>query len=143
MGKKPSAYNNIQIHGDLAYAAIDYAGLEVLDIRNPKRIKQVAWLNPWTAENSNIWFNSPGHTNQIAFDSHRKMLYLSAGDSELVTINVSNPKKPKRLPGYGKSKNSQGVWGLCSQGDTVYLGYIKTIIPFKGSWAGVRAVKQE
>ena len=55
MSDKPSAYNNIQIHGNLAYAAIDYAGLEVLDIRNPKQIKQIAWLNPWAAEtNTNI-----------------------------------------------------------------------------------------
>lgn len=134
---KPSAYNNIYIDGDLAYA-----GVEILDIRKPERIRQLAWWNPWKADtNANNWFNSPGHTNQITFDKRNKILHLSAGDSELVSLDLSNPKRPKQLVGHGDPKNERGVWGLCRSEQTVYLGYIKTIIPFRGTWAGIKAVK--
>ena len=142
MKGKQSAYNNIHINGDIAYTAVDYAGFEVLDISNPKRIRQLAWWNPWKAEtNANNWFNSPGHTNQIAYDQKKKLVHLSAGDSELITIDVSDPKNPKRRGGYGEPKNKQGVWGLCASRGTIYLGYIRTIIPFRGSWAGIRAIR--
>ena len=30
-----------------AYVAIDYAGMEVLDIRDPQNIQRLAWWNPW------------------------------------------------------------------------------------------------
>ena len=143
MGGKQSAYNNIHIDGDRAYVAVDYAGFEVLDIRDPRRIRQLGWWNPWRAEtNANTWFNSPGHTNQIAFDRRKKLVHLSAGDSELVSIDVSNPRKPELDSQRGEPKNGEGVWGLCAGADgVVYLGYIRTIIPFRGKTASIRAVR--
>jgi len=144
MGGKQSAYNNVQIDGDRAYVAIDYAGIEILDISDPRRMRQLGWWNPWKAEtNSNTWFNSPGHTNQIVFDQKRKLVHLSAGDSEMVTINVTEHRKPKLVGQVGEPKNGEGVWGLCANksGDTIYLGYIRTIIPFRGKKASIRAVQ--
>ena len=144
MDKKPSAYNNIHIDGDIAYAAVDYAGLEILDIRDPQRIRQLGWWNPWKAEtNANLWFNSPGHTNQIAFDRERKLVHMSGGDSELVSIDVSDPSKPELDSQHGEPKNGQGVWGLAAHGETVFLGYIRTLgVPFRGTWSGIRAVRR-
>lgn len=142
MARKQSAYNNILLDGDRAYLAVDYAGLEVIDIGDPRAMKPLGWWNPWNADtNANLWINSPGHTNQIAFDKRRGQVSLSAGDSELVVVDVSDPRAPKRLPGHGAAKNGLGVWGLARDGDRAYLAYIKTILPFKGTWAGIKAVR--
>ncbi len=144
MKGKQSAYNNIHLDGDTAYAAIDYAGVEVLDITDPRRVRQLAWWNPWRAETAgNLWLNSPGHTNQIAFDRRRKRVFLSAGGGGLVAIDVLDPRRPRRTEGYGEEGNGLGVWGLAMapDGSVLYPGYIRTVLPFKGTWAGVKAVR--
>lgn len=139
---KQQAYNNIVINGKHAYIAVDYAGMEIVDISNPRRVHHVGWWNPWKADtNQNMWLNSPGHTNQLHFDRKRKVVYLSAGDSELQMVNVSNPARPKKVLAYGEPGNGLGVWGLAISDGTVYLGYIKTFVPFRGKWSGVKAVR--
>lgn len=143
MGAKQQAYNNLVVDGDLAYAAIDYAGLEVLNIKDPKKIRQVGWWNPWKAETpQNIWFNSPGHTNQLEFDRARHLVYLSAGDSELQVVDVSDPQRPTLVGHYGAPQNDRGVWGLTLGKETVYLTYIQALVPFRGTWSGITAVKR-
>lgn len=142
MKAKQQAYNNIVIDGDTAYAAIDYAGLEVLNIKNPAEIKQVGWWNPWKADTlGNLWLNSPGHTNQLAFDKKHNLVYLSAGASELQVVDVSDPKKPALTQHYGERKNDRGVWGVTLDGDVAYLTYVTAVIPFRGTWSGIVAVK--
>lgn len=144
MKGKAQAYNNIVLDGTKAYIAIDYAGLEVVDIAKPTKIRQLGWWNPWQAGTvKNVWVNSPGHTNQILFDKQRKQVYLSAGDSELRVINVANSQAPVGLGGYGEPKNKLGVWGLAARKKQVYLCYIKTAIPFRGTWSGIKAVQLE
>lgn len=140
MGRKPSAYNNILVRDGLAYAAIDYCGLEVIDVRNPREMQQIGWWTPWSCQGPvNTWFNSGGHTNQLAWDGPDR-LALSAGDSELVLIDVSNPATPRRVGGIGASKNGLGVWSIARTKDYSFLGYIRTPIPFLGRWSGIRAV---
>ena len=74
MARKQQAYNNIVIQGDRAYIAIDYAGLEIVDISNHRNIRQLGWWNPWDAHTlKNLWFNSPGHTNQLKLDASRNV----------------------------------------------------------------------
>ena len=143
MGKKPQAFNNIVVAGKLAYVATDYAGMEILDISNPRKPVGVSWWNPWRAQTlSNNWFNSPGHVNQLIFDAGKKEVYLSAGDSELLVLDVSRPARPRQIAAYGTPKNKQGVWGLGGDAEHIYLGYITTIIPFRGTWSGIRAIKR-
>ena len=75
---KQQAYNNIILENENAYIAIDYCGLEVLDISNPAEIQQKAWWNPWDCQSpNNAWINSPGHSNQIELDTARHLLFLS------------------------------------------------------------------
>lgn len=143
MGNKQQAYNNLVIEGDHAYIAIDYAGLEIVDIKKPRRMKQVGWWNPWEAHTlKNLWFNSPGHTNQLVLDIRRKLVYLSAGDSELQIVDVSQPSRPKLSGSYGKPRNKLGVWGLGITEKHVLLTYIRTVVPFQGTWPGIKAVKR-
>lgn len=143
MKQKQQAYNNLVIDGTTAYVAIDYAGLEVLDVRNPGNIKPIAWWNPWAAETpNNLWFNSPGHTNQIEFDAKRRQVYLSAGDSELLVVDVSDRARPRLAARYGEPKDKLGAWGLTVADDHVYLAYITAVIPFHGTWSGIKAISR-
>lgn len=143
MKQKQRAYNNLVIDGTTAYVAVDYAGLEVLDIKDPRHIKQVAWWNPWKADTlENLWFNSPGHTNQIEYDAKRRLAYLSSGDSDLLVVDVSDRSGPKLVGQCGKPKDDLGVWGLTVAGDYVYLAYITAAVPFRGTWSGIKAVKR-
>lgn len=143
MARKPQAYNNIVIQGERAYIAVDYAGLEILDISNPRKIRQIGWWNPWDAHTlKNLWFNSPGHTNQLFLDAKRNLVYLSAGDSELRVVDVSRPQSPRLAGHFGKPKNKLGVWGLGISKNHIYLTYIKTAVPFQGTWSGIKAVKR-
>ena len=143
MAKKQQAFNNVAIDGGYAYCAVDYACLEILDVSDPRDIKSVAWLNPWKADTlQNLWFNSPGHTNQIEYDAKRKLVYLSAGDSDLLVVDVSDRTRPRHVAGHGEPKDKLGVWGLTISKDYVYLAYITAIVPFQSNWAGIKAIKR-
>ncbi len=140
---KQQAYNNIVINYPYAYIALDYCGMEVVNIRNPRNIKHVSWWNPWRCNtNANNWFNSPGHTNQIVFDKRTSEVFLSAGDSELQIIDVSNPRRPRLKSSFGRPKNKRGTWGVTLTRDLIYLTYIKTFVPFRGTWAGIKAIER-
>ncbi len=140
MNGKQQAYNKIIVDGRYAYIGVDYCGMEVVDISRLDQIKQVAWWNPWSCEkNSNFWFNSQGHVNQLALDKRKARLYMSAGDSEVIVLDVRNPRSPKHVKTYGELKNGQGAWGLTLHRGKIYAGYIQTFIPFRGRWAGIRA----
>jgi len=140
---KQQAYNNIVIDGRLAYVAVDCCGLEILDIGNPQAIRHIGWWNPWRCETlSNNWFNSPGHTNQLAFDANRQLVFLSAGDSELLVVDVKKPARPELAAHFGGPKNGRGTWGTAVTDRNVFLTYIKALIPFRGGWAGVTALSR-
>lgn len=143
MGQKQQAYNNLILDGDRLFAAIDYAGLEILDVKRPAAIRQLGWWNPWQAHTlQNLWFNSPGHTNQLEYDRQRHLIYLSAGDSELQVVDVSKPNRPELVGHVGSTKDGRGTWGVTVGPDTVYLTYMQALIPFRGTWSGVIAVKR-
>lgn len=143
MLKKQQAYNNLVLDGTTACIAVDYAGLEIVDIGDPRNMKQIGWWNPWEAHTlKNLWFNSPGHTNQIEYDGKRRLVYLSAGDSDLQVVDVSDKTRPMLHAFFGGPKDKLGVWGLTMSADRVYLAYIPAFIPFHGAWAGIKAIER-
>ncbi|GJM36436.1 MAG: hypothetical protein DHS20C18_54370 [Saprospiraceae bacterium] len=136
---KQQAYNNVLLVGDLAYVAIDYCGLEILDISQPDNISQIGWWNPWNCETpDNLWLNSPGHTNQLAYDADHEQMFLSSGGSELKIVDVSDPGQPVLCSSYGDMDNQLGTWGLTLDKDRLFLGYINAFIPFFGTWSGIK-----
>ena len=138
----PMAYNNVVVDENLAFIPIDYCGLEIVDISDTSNITQVSWWNPWRCETpENIWFNSPGHTNQIAYLKEQSLAFLSAGDSELQVIDVSNPALPKVAGSFGEPENQRAVWGLEVHQNQVLLTYIPALIPFVSNWAGVQLLE--
>lgn len=138
---KPQAYNSVVVANGVAYVALDYCGLEILDVANPLAIRQLGWWNPWGCETAaNIWFNSPGHSNQLGLDTARQLAYLSAGASELVVVDVADPARPVLKGKFEAAGVDQGAWGIAVASDETYVTYITALLPFRGTWAGVRAV---
>ncbi|HPF10575.1 MAG TPA: hypothetical protein PKW08_04645 [Flavobacteriaceae bacterium] len=139
--QKQRAYNNILIQGHYAYVATDYCGMEVWDLTHPEQLTLVSWCNPWACDSpSNIWLNSGGHANQLAYDAQHQMVVLSTGGSELSLMDVSNPLECRYVGSYGSRNNGLGTWGLTLKDQKVYATYIKTVIPFKGTWSGIRCI---
>jgi len=143
MNGRPRAYNNIVLDGNLAYVTADYVGLEILDIADPRAIKLLSWWNPWNPKLAGLrWFSSPGHTNEIAYDARSKVVLMSAGRSDLVAVDVSDPARPRQVGGIGQVDDEQATWGLSMHGDVIYLAYIRTLgIPFRANWSGVKAFR--
>lgn len=138
---KQQAYNNVILKGNYAYIALDYCGLEIVDISDIDNISRIGWWNPWNCElSSNIWLNSPGHTNQLIFSENQAIIFLSAGGSELLAVDVSEPTNPHLCGAYGETGNQLGVWGLGIRDKTIALAYINAIIPFTGTWSGIKVL---
>jgi len=139
---RPRAYNNLVLNDSLVYIACDYAGMEVLKIKDTANITQVGWWNPWKAHlASNTWFNSPGHTNEIEFDVNCKMVFMSAGKSDIMAVSVVNPALPDSCSMYGTKTDTLGTWGLGRYQNQIYACYISTwplYIPFNSQWSGVK-----
>lgn len=141
IGNKNQAYNNVLLNPPYAYVAVDYCGLEILNIQEVQNIQQVGWWNPWKCDSpSNLWLNSPGQANQVAFDSQGQIVYLSAGDSELQAVDVSDPSRPRLAGKFGAPKDGLGAWGITRSKGTIYLTYVKSLVPFKSDWAGIKAL---
>lgn len=143
MAGRQQAYNNLVVEGDVVYAAVDYAGLEIVSASDPSRLRGIGWWNPWNADaTSNRWFNSGGHTNQLALDAGRRLVYLSAGDSELQVVSVADPVQPRLVARHGAPGNGRGTWGLALGDEAVYLTYLRTWVPFRGRWSGLVSVER-
>jgi len=139
---KQQAYNNILINGNLAYVGTDFCGMEILDISNPANPTRLSWLNPWDCgSNTNTWFNSEGHINQLGHDPSANLIFLSAGRSEMVIVDVSDSSNPVLVSTYGNVNNQKGVWGISLKGNKAHLLYITSVVPFVSTFAGIRVVE--
>ncbi|RMA58505.1 LVIVD repeat-containing protein [Ulvibacter antarcticus] len=141
---KQQAFNNIIINCSVAYITTDFCGVEIVDISDPTHPIQLDWVNPWACEtNANTWFNSDGHTNQIAYDAASQLIFLSSGGSEMVVMDVANPANAFLVSTYGDRHNNQGAWGIELHNDKIYLLYITAIVPFPSNFAGIRCIQWE
>lgn len=146
LDKLPRAYNNVIYREGLVYVAIDYCGLEVLDVSDTASIEQVYWLNPWDCTHSPLaWFSSKGHTNEMALIEECQALGISTGKSEMILVDISDPMEPVLCDSFGSILSKEGTWGISAYEQTFYLSYIHVPlgVPFKSNWAGIRAVELE
>ncbi len=140
----PRAYNNIILDGNLVYIAVDYCGLEVLDISDPAQINLVGWWNPWNCQSNPLnWFSSPGHTNEMAYNADCKTLFLSTGKSDMYAVDISDPAQPDSCFSYGGISNGIGTWGVSAYNNKIFLSYICAFIPFTSNWTGVKILEYE
>lgn len=141
MNGKPRAYNNIVVDGENAYIAVDYCGMEVLNIGDTAAITLKGWWNPWNCETNPFnWFSSNGHANEIVFDAARKLLFISSGKSDLQVADVSDPAHPKFKYEFGGISNNIGTWGVSVYNKEIYLTYICSAIPFSSNWTGLKVL---
>lgn len=139
MNGKPRAYNNVVLDGAIAYLAVDYCGMEAVNISDPAHCSLVSWWNPWNCQASPMnWFSSNGHCNEIAIDRANHLVFLSSGKSDLQVVNVTDPAKPLLAKEYGGINNNIGTWGVSISGNKIYLGYICSVIPFSSNWTGIK-----
>lgn len=133
------AYNNIVISSDLAYVAVDYCGMEILDISDTASIKMLGWWNPYNCPNNN-WFTSPVHANELFLNEACGQVFLATGKSDMVVVDVSNPQFPDSCNYFGGVDNGMGTWGISGNGAEIYLSYIcvPLSIPFASDWTGVK-----
>lgn len=128
----PKAYNNIVLDDSLAYVAVDYAGMEVLDLSDTSAISMTGWWNPYNAPNNN-WFTSPSHTNEIVLEKDCNRVFMSTGKSDMMVVDVSDPTQPDSCNMYGGTANNIGTWGIGLWQNQIYLSYICAVIPFSSS----------
>ena len=131
------AYNNIVLDDTLAYVAVDYCGMEVLNIADTSNITLIGWWNPYNCPNNN-WFTSAVHSNEIRYDANCKHAFLSTGKSDMYVIDVSNPAIPDSCNTYGGVANNIGTWGVNIYQSQIYLSYICAAIPFSSNWTGIK-----
>lgn len=138
---KPRAYNSVHVVGNRAYLAVDYCGLEIVDVTMTSNPRRVGWWNPWACDTpANTWFNSAGHTNQLVFDAARRLVYLSSGASQLVAVDVSDETRPVLALQFRAAATEQGAWGVAAGPSELYLTYITALLPFRGTWSGIRSI---
>ena len=140
------AYNNILKRENLLYVAVDYAGMEILDVSNVEDVVLHGWWNPngfpleSPAATSWRWFSSPWHTNEIEMIDDCGIVFLSAGRTDLVGIDISDPSTPELCGHYGDSTDNEATYGMTVYNNRIYMGYICAVVPFPGDWAGVKSV---
>ncbi|WP_299273198.1 hypothetical protein [uncultured Psychroserpens sp.] len=137
----PKAYNNIIVSGNLAYCAVDYCGFEIWDITTLGQEELIGWWNPWDCNTlGNLWFNSPGHANQMTFDATNELIFVNTGRSDLSILDVSNPENPTLKQSYGVFDDTQATWGMGMHNNDIYLLYITAGVPLYSNWSGLKKV---
>lgn len=136
----PRAYNNLILDSPYVYVAVDYCGMEVLNITDTAHIKLEGWWNPYNCP-ANNWFTSPVHANEIQYDKTNKLLFLSTGRSDAAALDVSIPSTPQFCKQYGENSDAMATWGIGLYQNEIYLSYICTLgIPFFSNWTGIQII---
>ncbi|MCI5055742.1 MAG: T9SS type A sorting domain-containing protein [Flavobacteriales bacterium] len=138
----PRAYNNIALKDSFAFVAIDYCGIEVLNLKDTSNITLTYWWNPYGCPNNN-WFSSPSHTNELYYDRNCELLYTSTGKSDLIVLDVSDPTQIDSCNYFGGVSNNIGTWGVSGFNSEIYLSYICAIIPFSSNWSGIKLLSTQ
>ncbi len=139
-----SAYNNAVAVDDYLFIAIDYCGLEVVNIHQPDSPYTVFWHNPWDCQPT-TWAGSPGHTNQLVASPDGKLLFMSGGDSEVLAFDISIPTSPKRIGTLAHVGDSLVTWGLDVRGNQVALAFVDVsgvfipgVSPYYSDYGGIQ-----
>lgn len=138
-----TAYNNIIINDTLAYVALDYYGMEILTISDPLSITPVGWWHPanWAPATNNpfVWAAAQGHANEIAYDPDCQKVYIAAGKTDAMSIDVSDPSNPVSCDSIGTVTDDYGTWGLDFYNHELHLAYIwSSVAPPFSNYTGLK-----
>jgi hypothetical protein len=134
-------YNHVYRIGNYAYCAIDYMGWEVVDVSDPATMTEVAWVNNFACDSAADWFDSPGHTNEIAMASSPDFMVMSGAATEIVAIDPSDPQQPRLMGWYGTpSDNNFATWGVDVYGNMAVVAIVHNFFnwPYISTEGGIR-----
>ncbi|MDX1941549.1 MAG: T9SS type A sorting domain-containing protein, partial [Saprospiraceae bacterium] len=113
----------------------------------PDNIQSVDWFNPWNC-NGFSWFGSPGHTNELVLADENRILFISGGDSEVLSLDITNPNNVKKIGEYTFVKDSAATWGVDVFENQVVLSFIDNsniplFQPFYSKFGGIQILTWE
>lgn len=143
----PRAYNNVVLNDTLLYMAVDYCGMEILNIADTSNIQLVGWWNPSGCPNA-TWAGNPFHANELHYEPTSNLLFFSVGKSEMQVLDVSDPANPKECESFGDVDNNIATWGIDVFDEHIFLSYICAlqipfITPFGSNWTGVKVLSYD
>ncbi|MGE0560563.1 MAG: T9SS type A sorting domain-containing protein [Flavobacteriales bacterium] len=133
-----AAYNDVKVKGNYAFVSVDYCGMEILDISSTP-YSPVQWYNPWGCNTVN-WNGADLHANELIFEHNDSLLFMAAGNSELLVFDVSDPLNTTKVGEFLDLNNGYATYGLDVKGNKVSLSYVNSFfdIPFVGNWGGLK-----
>ena len=136
------AFNNCAIVDNLCYVPVDYCGLDVVDIASSENMSNLAWYNPWDCDVTN-WDGRDGHTNQLVIREDLDLLFLSAGDSELLVYDISDPMDAQVVGSYINLGDNIVAWGVDVYGSYVVLSLVNNPIgiPYDSNVGGIQILE--
>lgn len=136
------AYNNVTIVDNYAYVAVDYCGVDIVDISNPANPQNVGWLNPWDCGNT-AWDGAPGHTNQVHAFRNNSILFVSGGDTEIIAYDITDRANPVEIGVYYALLDSNVTWSIDVNDDYAVLAQVDNPlgIPYDSDWGGIRILQ--
>lgn len=121
-----AAYNDVFIKDHYAFISVDYCGLEIIDISSFP-YTNIQWYNPWGCNTVN-WSGAALHTNELKSGNNDSLLFISAGQSELLVFDITDPSVTVLKGEFGDIGDSLAVYGLDVFEGKISLSYIHTPI---------------
>lgn len=137
-----AAYNDIAIKGNYAFVSVDYCGLEILDISTIPYIT-LQWINPWGCTKTN-WSGANLHTNEVILSNNDSLLFVTAGQSELIAFDVTNTVSDSKVGEFVYLNDTLATHGLDVWNEKIILSFIHTpfhIPPFTPFFADPGGLK--
>ncbi|MCF8238628.1 MAG: T9SS type A sorting domain-containing protein [Saprospiraceae bacterium] len=140
-----AAYNDVVIKDNFAICSVDYCGLEVIDLSTTPMTSDY-WYNPWGCSWLN-WSGADLHLNELHFARNDSLLVVSAGQSEVLIFDISNPEIPQVVGHYGTPSDTMATYGVDVSEDRVLLSYINTpfhippFTPFYSNYGGLKLLQ--
>lgn len=119
-----AAYNGIAIKDHYAFLAVDYCGMEVVDIGSIP-FQTVQWYNPWGCNATN-WSGAAIHTNELVLGHNDSLLFVSAGQSDLLVFDVTDPENTRKIGEYTYINDTLASNGLDVFQNRVSLSFLHT-----------------
>lgn len=137
----PRAYNNIIVNDTIAYVAVDYCGVEILNIKDTSNITMVTHYNPHDCPLNGQWTNAPIHANEMKYIDECNKLFVSTGKSKMIVLDVADPFNVDSCGGYGVLNDTSATWGIDMRNDTIILTHCVGFgLPFSALHPGVEMI---
>lgn len=137
-----AAYNDIWLKDNYAFLSVDYCGLEIIDI-SAIPYTGINWYNPVNCNFSN-WSGAPIHTNELKAANSDSLLFVSAGQSELLVFDITDPLNTSLTGVMANLADSLATYGVDVFEGTISLSFVHTpfhVPPFTPFYANPGGLK--